>query len=118
MPIIQNNIFQGLIFRRQIDFRTRIYSDGFSSYQPEDFLEMDYVLHKVYHSILYGQGIIHINTVESFWSQIKYLSKDFSGINFNLLDNLVSKGISARDLLNDLICYYLFLRIYQIIHLI
>ena len=53
---------------------------------------------------------MHTNTVEGVWSQLKYLSKDFSGITFSLLEQLETCGIKSEDYLNDFICYYLFLR--------
>ena len=44
--------------------KTRIYSDCYSSYQQSDFDEMGYILHRVNHSVWFGQGLFHTNTVE------------------------------------------------------
>ena len=76
------------------DFKTRIYSDFFASwYQEADFRRLGYFLHKVNHSVWFGQGLFHTNTMEELWSQIKRLSNDFSGINSNVLEYLMKEGI-------------------------
>ena len=56
------------------------------------------------------QGLFHTNTVEGLWSQIKRLSNDFSGINFNVLENLIQEGVEPKDYINSWICYALYFR--------
>ena len=93
------------------DFKTRIYSDFFASwYQEADFRRLGYFLHKVNHSVWFGQGLFHTNTMEGLWSQIKRLSNDFSGINFNVLEYLMKEGIEPKDYIYSCICYPLFFR--------
>jgi hypothetical protein len=91
-------------------FSTRIYSDCFSSYQKEDFKELGFVLHRVNHSVWFGRGMFHTNTIEGLWSQIKRLSNDFSGITINLIDKLESEGIDGKEYLDGWICCSLFFR--------
>ena len=67
-------------------------------------------LHRVNHSIWFGRGNFHTNTIEGLWSQIKILSHDFAGINFALLNNIEKLGINAQDYLNDWICSSLYFR--------
>ena len=69
-------------------FSTRIYSDCWRAYQPADFKEMDFVFHRINHSVWFGRGNFHTNTVEGLWSQIKRLCSDFSGINTTTLNYL------------------------------
>ena len=92
------------------DYKTRIYSDFLASYQEADFRRLGYLLHKVNHSVWFGQGLFHTNIVEGLWSQIKRLSNDFSGINFNVLEYLMKEGIEPKDYINSWICNSLFFR--------
>ena len=43
---------------------TKIYTDCWQSYQGKDFNEMGFILHKVNHSIWFGKGSFHTNTIE------------------------------------------------------
>ena len=61
------------------------------------------------HSVWFGIGLFHTNTVEGLWSQIKRLSNNFAGLNFSILENIEKEGIQSEDYINDLLCYYLFL---------
>ena len=65
-------------------------------------------MHKVKHSVFFGSGLFHTNTIEGLWDSIKRLSYDFEGLNFLNLANLQSKGINIVDYLNDWICSSLF----------
>ena len=43
---------------------TRIYSDSFANYQPWPFEEKGFILHRVSHSIWFGSGLFHTNSIE------------------------------------------------------
>jgi len=45
--------------------QTRIFSGCFRSYQPNDFNNLGYILKRVNHSIWFGAGSLHTNTIES-----------------------------------------------------
>ena len=94
----------------ELCFSTRIYSDCFSSYQKPDFKEIGFVLHRVNHSIWFGKGLFHTNTIEGLWSQIKRIANDFAGITINLINNLESEGIDGKEYLDGWICNSLFFR--------
>ena len=49
-------------------FNTRIYSDSFASYQTGLFEEKGFILHLVNHSICFGNGLFHTNSIEGLWS--------------------------------------------------
>ena len=66
---------------------------------------MGYILHKVNHSIWFGQGLFHTNTVEGLWSQLKRLTNDFSGVTYNIINNLENEGINIKDFFDGWICY-------------
>ena len=54
--------------------KTRIFSsDSFGTYQVSDFDSMGYILKRVNHSVWFGVGMLHTNTIESLWHQIKLL---------------------------------------------
>ena len=44
------------------------------------------------HSVWFGQGMFHTNSIEGLWSSIKPISNNFAGINFKILDELGAKG--------------------------
>ena len=60
---------------------TTIYSDCFQTYQKEDFNPKDYILYKVNHSVWFGKGTFHTNTIEGVWSSIKRITNSFNGMN-------------------------------------
>ena len=62
------------------------------------------------HSVWFGQGLFHTNTVEGLWSQIKRISHDFSGLNFKLLDEVIKDGEDAKEYIDNWICSSLFFR--------
>ena len=70
-----------------LNLQIYIYSDCFSAYREDDFNALGNVLHHVNHSMWFGQGRFHTNTIKGFLSCLKRLSNDFSGLNFKLLDN-------------------------------
>lgn len=87
---------------------TRIYSDCWGAYQYSDFKNLGYLFHRVNHSIWFGRGHFHTNTIEGLWSKIKRLSNNFAGLNFALLNTIEKLGINAQDYLNDWICTSLY----------
>ena len=74
---------------------------------------MGYILHRVNHSVWFGQGLFHTNSIEGLWSQIKRLSNNFSGLTINQLENMENNGINIKNHLDGLICYALFLRMIE-----
>ena len=64
----------------------------------------------VNHIVWFGQGLFHTNTVEGLWSQIKRLTKNFSGITFSMVEKLESNGVNIKNYFDAWICYALFLR--------
>ena len=59
------------------DFKTRIYSVCYQSYQVSDFYELVFILKKVNYSKLFGKGLFYTNIVDGILSQIKRISHDF-----------------------------------------
>ena len=107
LPIVRDNVYTNDM---NDETKTRIYSDSFATYQEEDFENLGYKLNKVNHSVWFGIGLFHTNTVEGLWDQIKGLSNNFAGLNFSILENIEKEGIQSEDYINDWLCYYLFLR--------
>ena len=110
LSLIKNNAYTYDIIEDNRDYRTRIYSDCYSVYRQSDFNEMGFLLHRVNHSIWFGQGLFHTNTVEGLWACIKRITNNFSGLTFNTLSNVESEGINAFDYIDDWLCYGLFMR--------
>ena len=81
LPLIKNNIYtiddirvnhyESIQDLNENCFSTRIFSDCWITYQRIDFKNMGFVLHRVNHSIWFGRGNFHTNTVEGLWSAIK-----------------------------------------------
>ena len=67
-------------FDENTSLKTRIFSDYFRSYQPNDFLDCGYILKRVNLSVWFGDGILHTNTIESLWHTIKDITNNFSGL--------------------------------------
>ena len=74
---------------------------------------MGYILHRVNHSVWFGQGLFHTNSIEGLWSQIKRLSNNFSGLTINQLENMENHGTNIKNYLDGWICYSLFLRMIE-----
>ncbi len=72
--------------------QTRIFSGCFRSYQPNDFNNLGYILKRVNHSIWFGAGSLHTNTIESLWSQLKNIIQNFSGLIVDLLKKKFNKN--------------------------
>ena len=125
LPIIKENIYTSNENENEenedsdennnlaISLKTRIYSDCYSVYQTNDFKDMGYILHRVNHSVWFGQGLFHTNSIEGLWSQIKRLSNNFSGLTINQLENMENNGINIKNYLDGWICYALFLRMIE-----
>ena len=81
MPYVRNNVYTvNDDLDREHSLNTRIYSDYFASLQPSVFEEAGYKLHRVNHSIWFDFGLFSTNSIEGLWSQLKRLTKDFSGL--------------------------------------
>ena len=89
---------------------TRIYSDCFASYHPSTFLENDYILKRVNHSVWFGYGNFHKNNVEGLWSQIKRIMNNFSWISINSIEKQYQTDNEKRNYLDSWICYALYFR--------
>ena len=76
LPIITKNACTHE-YEGDIDLRTSIYSDCFASYRENDFSNMDFVLHCVNHSVCFGQGRFHTNTIKGLWVCLKNLPNNF-----------------------------------------
>ena len=71
---------------------------------------MGYRLHRVNHSVWFVQGSFHTNTVEGLWSTIKRINNNFSGLSFNVLDDITKNGGNPSDYIDDRICFSLLFR--------
>jgi hypothetical protein len=86
--------------------QTRIFSDCFSSYQPNVFKNLGYIVKRVNHSIWFDTGSLHTNTIESLWSQIKNIIQNFSGLVVDLIKkNLIIMRLKLLIISID--CYVL-----------
>lgn len=110
IPIVVKNVHTEINYIDGIDFRTRVYSDCFSAYREEDFENLGYLLNRVNHSIWFGRGLFHTNTVEGLWSCLKRLSKNFTGLTFDTLKIIENEGLNPSNYIDDWVCFYLFLR--------
>ena len=72
-----------------------------------------YILHRANHSVWFGQGLFHTNSIEELWSQIKRLSNNFSGLTINQLENMENNGTNIKNYLYSWIYYALFLRMIE-----
>ena len=68
---------------------------------------MGYVLHRVNHSVWFGQEMFHTNSIEGLWACIKRISNNFPGINFKILEDIEKKEIKEEDYLDGWICFCL-----------
>ena len=86
--------------------QTRIFSDCFRSYQPNDFKNLGYISKRVNHNIWFGEGSLYSNTIESLWSQIKNITQNFSGFVMDLIKkNLIIMRLKLLIISMD--CYVL-----------
>ena len=110
LPIIEKNVYTNSNQIMNIDFRTRIYSDCYSVYRQSDCNDMGFILHRVNHSIWFGRGSFHTNTVEGLWAAIKRITRNISGLNFKVLYDITKEGYDASKYIDDRICFSLFQR--------
>ena len=87
---------------------TRIYSDCFQTYQKDDFNPKGYILFKVNHSVWFGTGTFHTNTIEGVWSNIKIITNNFNGINGSIYNKFKNNEIEFYNYINGLICVTLY----------
>ena len=92
MPLIKNNIYTyypSIINNKdpnEENYATRIFSDCFKTYQVKDFNDMGYILYRVNHSVWFGKGHFHTNSIESTWSGLKRLTRSFTELNGNIFN--------------------------------
>jgi hypothetical protein len=90
--------------------QNRIFSDCFRSYQPNDFKNLGYILKRVNHSIWFGAGSLHSNTIESLCSQIKNITQNFSGLVIDLLKKKFNNNeIEITNYIDGWSCFALLL---------
>ena len=51
-----------------------------------DFNELGFKLYKVNHSVWFGKGHFHTNSIEGTWSRLKRLTRSFTGFNGNIFN--------------------------------
>ena len=124
LPIIKKYVYSGndsdeldldeydeegnIIIEENYSIKTRVFSDCFRSYQIEDFDNMGYILKRVNHSVWFGMGLLHTNTIESLWHQLKLITQNFSGLNIeNLIKSFNSDENQITNYLDGWICYAL-----------
>ena len=102
---------EDVIMDENISIRTRIFSDCFSSYQPSDFRNMGFILKRVNHSVWFGASILHTNTIESLWYQIKLVTNNFAGLNINTIENKFNNNeLKITNYIDGCICFSLLIR--------
>ena len=112
LPIIKSNAltneWEEDTIPENLSTKKRIYSECFNSYQINDFRNMGYYLKRINHSIWFGYGIFHTNTIELLWNNIK---NNFTCVNINiLLKKFNGNEILIRNYFDRWIYYFLFIR--------
>ena len=124
LPIIKNNIYSlneesfmdiegedNESLPEECSVKTRVFSDSFSSYQISDFNNLGLILKRVYHSVWFGMGTLHTNTIESLWHQIKTITRNFTGLSIELLKKTFNNNDSEiTKYLDGWLCLALFIR--------
>ena len=122
LPIVKNYIYSNVdydnmdlddedISNEQISTATHIFSDCFRSYQIEDFKNLGLILKRVNHSVWFGIGTLHTNTIESLWHQIKQITNNFAGITMeNLKKTFNNDENKITDYLDEWLCFALYIR--------
>ena len=113
LPIIQKNVITNEDDNLPESFstKTRAYSGSYISYQANDFKRLGFILKKVNHSVWFGYGLFHTNTVESLWSQINTYAHNFIGISIeNLNKEFNNDENQIQEYLDGWITYALLLR--------
>ena len=85
LPIIKKNVYTYYNYiENNTDpndeiYPTRIFSDCFQAYQIGDFNNLGYKLYKINHSVWFGQGHFHTNSIESTWSRFPTQNLAYAG---------------------------------------
>lgn len=87
-------------------YTTRIFSDCFQIYQVKDFNELGFKLYKVNHSVWFGKGNFHTNSIEGTWNRLKRLKRSFTGLNGNIFNT--KKNLNNNEYFDGWICTGLF----------
>ena len=98
------------------NYPTRIFSDYFQAYQVNDFNSLGYKLYKVNHSIWFGQGHFHTNSIEGTWSKLKRLTRSFNGLN-GIVFNTKRNNLGNNDYFEGWICTGIFFMKCESLHL-
>lgn len=72
----------------------------------QDFNNMGYKLYKINHSVWFGSGHFHTNSIEGTWSKLKRLTRHFNGLNGNIFNT--KKNLDDGDYFNGWICSGIF----------
>ena len=121
LPIIKKNIYTNYDHIENnndpdaIIYPTRIFSDCFQTYQVADFNNLGYKLYKVNHSVWFGQGHFHTNSIEGTCSRIKRLSRSFNGLNGNIFNT--NRNLNNRSYFEGWICTAIFFMKCESLHL-
>ena len=67
---------------------------------------MGYKLYKVNHSVWFGKGHFHTNSIEGTWSRLKRLTRSFTGLNGNIFNT--KKNLNNYEYFDGWICTGLF----------
>ena len=124
LPLAKNNVFtppeedfmdieddNNQIIEERFSINTRVFSDSFSSYQISDFENLRLILKRVNHSVWFGIGSLHTNTIESVCHQIKSISNNFTGLSIELLKKTFNNDESEiTKYLDGWLCLALFIR--------
>ena len=122
LPIIEKHIYsyynniENNEDPNEENYPTRIFSDYFQAYQVNDFNSLGYKLYKVNHSIWFGQGHFHTNSIEGTWSKLKRLTRSFNGLNGNVF-NTKRNNLGNNDYFEGWICTGIFFMKCESLHL-
>ena len=78
------------IFDENCNIKTRVFSDCFRSYQPDDFKNMGFILKQVNHSVWLGAGILNTNPIESLLHSLKSITKNCSVLTIEAIKKINS----------------------------
>ena len=68
---------------------------------------MGFVLKKVNHSVWFGQGLFHTNSIKGLWSCIKLITNHFAGLNIKMLSNLEKNMIAPQKYMDGYALHFL-----------
>jgi len=87
---------------------TRIYRDCLQTYQKKILILMLYILYKVNHSVWFGTGNFHTNTIEGVCISIKRITNSFNGMNGSIYNKFQNNEIEYDNYINGWICAALY----------